>query len=215
MRRARTRYHARFLASLVVTLASCRTGEAMMPASSANPSGPHAGSSRPATTVAPRFVLWHAPARGIKSLVAVYVLQDSRLLEVHRTLGASFLTTWKRRLVGEDVERVDDILDGMIRAGSALQTCPKRHGRDGVVWAAMTLPGREEYTLDFHHQYGARVCDEFENYAVELMQLVSLKCHSIACLRPDEELTGTFECAVGRAGDSCREKRVPGPATTP
>lgn len=166
--------------------------------------GPHPKSER--------LVLWHAPARGIKTTLIVHVAMGSRMLEVYRAVRPSYLRTWRVHLDGNAIRHVDEIVAGIIQTGSAIRSCPRRHARDDVVWAAMTSPWREDFGLDFRHTAGPTVCDEFERYANELMQLAELECVDLVCLRPGEEI-GRLACAAGQEGDSCREDRQQVPAS--
>jgi hypothetical protein len=156
-----------------------------------------------------RLVLWHSPALGIKSLVKVHSTDGMRTLEVRRTLGAGFARYWTVRFVGDDIKVVDETIAGLLQAGTNVAACPRRRGRDGVIWAAMTLPDRKEFSLDFQHDGGGVDCDDFERFAVRLMHFGLLRCTTRACLRPRESSTSQFECMPGSSGDECRELQHP------
>jgi hypothetical protein len=203
------------LFSLGLVNAACHPHQVEAPAHSAD-AKPLSASPAPHTTIkkSARFVLWHAPALGIKTALVVHVDEQSRALEVLRTVSPGYLRKWRVRLGDDDARLVDELVAAIIRAGSTIASCPRRHARDDIVWSAMTLPGREEFALDFHHEGGPAVCDDFEHYSNELMRLAKLKCVASVCLRPEEALTGTLECVAGPTGDVCRENPRVVPAST-
>jgi hypothetical protein len=193
-------------AGLAVALAACGPPASRPPQKASHvEQWPRSGSKNTGDDPDLRLVLWHSPALGIKSLVKVRSTDGTRTLEVHRTLGASFVRYWTVRFIGDDVTVVDDAVAGRAHAGAHVAVCPRRHGRDGVVWAAMTFPDRKEFSLDFRHDGGGVDCDEFERFADRLMQLGRLRCTVRACLRPQENSAGQFECVPGSRGNECRE----------
>jgi len=163
------------------------------------------GRTEPSDDSDTRLVLWHSPAIGVKSLVKVRSTDDGRILEVHRSLGAGFVGYWTVRFVGGEVKSVDDVLAGLARASQNIGTCPRRRGRDGVIWVVVAFPDRREFSLDFQHEGGGPACDDFERIANGLMHLARLRCSARACLRPAEESANRFECLPDRRGDECRQ----------
>ncbi len=191
---------------LAAALAACGPPASRPPQNASQPERQLGSDSKSANDSSGlRLVLWHSPALGIKSLVKVRSTDDTRTLEVHRTLGASFVRDWTVRFVGDDVTVVDEAVAGLIHAGGHIAACQRRHGRDGIVWAAMTFPDRKEFSLDFRHDGGGGDCDDFERFADRLMELGKLRCTARACLRPQESSASQFECAPGSRGDECRD----------
>lgn len=152
-----------------------------------------------------QLILWHSPAIGVKSLVKVRSVAGGRVLEVHRSLGPGFVGYWTVRFVGEEVKQLDHVVAGLVRASRSIATCPRRHGRDGVVWVVKSFPDQAESSLDFQHLSGGPECDAFGQFATGLMHLARLRCSARACLRPAEESANRFECLPDRRGDNCRE----------
>jgi hypothetical protein len=150
-------------------------------------------------------VLFHHPANGIKSFVEVYAEADARLLRITRTVSEGTAAGWTVRYRGDRARGVDLLVDELGASSDVAASCPRRHGRDGILWGVKFPSRGVEYAFDFRIEEGGPGCARLEAAATELMKLANLECASSACLRPEEQASGYLTCAAGEAGRGCRE----------
>ena len=159
----------------------------------------------PAEQRPPDLVLAHRPAFGARSFVEVHTEGSTRVLRVSRAIPKGVAAAWTVRFSGADAQTVDGIVNDLASSADVEKSCPRRHDRDGVVWAVY-LPARQlNYGVDFRMTSAGPDCARFEATAVRLMRLAQLTCGWSACLRPEEITNRRLSCAAGEAGRECRD----------
>jgi hypothetical protein len=152
----------------------------------------------------PQFALSHWPWDGMRSSIEVFDEGDAKVLRVYRSVEPQFLATWKLRLTGSDAASVDEIVKSLVASAGTVQSCPRPEGRGGALWIMRAFAAKTDCVSDFRAK-GALECVRFEGQAKKLMELGKLQCGLSGCLRPEEQESLKFSCALGQEGDECRE----------